>query len=290
MSNAEIVEKLSENLKDLPQNMRLFSLCLRSLYAENALGSSANKTTGINNIHDQTRQDAMVYVKGILPLSTQMVRFVQEFFENYEGLELEEWEECLPDIIKEVTVFQNCCTEVVRMHEEMMISLKQRQDEAKVLLSELKDLNMGLEKKIAKLEAEVDRSMALAFRLLFVPLVGPVATTVLCIKVDGEIAKVVAGGKQLTINEAAIMIVSDYLMPALTAFINGLTAVAGFFDVMKEELTSLESNGKSAVESPTKRHYLLMKKKALKITGSCEQFYAMIPGVRTDCCASQRSR
>ncbi|PIK60127.1 hypothetical protein BSL78_02941 [Apostichopus japonicus] len=282
LSVAEDLNSFSDELQELPKNMRIFSLCLRSLYAENAVGSDANKATSINEIRDKTRRDAMVYVKGVLPLCTQVVRCIQEFFEYYEGLELDEWKECLPDILEEVTGYQQCCTEIVRMHEEMMVPLKQREDEAKKLISELKDLNKTLMEKKAKLEAEAANSKAWAFGLAFVPFVGAIASPLLNMSAESDLANAVAEGQQLNINEAAIMIVGDALIPALSAFLGGLNAVAGFFNIMKEELTTFHSKGEKAVEDTKRLHYIMMKRKAVEIKGSCKEFYAMIPGVRTD--------
>ncbi|XP_071833326.1 uncharacterized protein [Apostichopus japonicus] len=273
------MNSFSVECQGLPKNMRIFSLCLRSLYAENAVGSDANKATGINEIRDQTRQDAIVYVKGVLPLSTQVVRCIQEFFEYYEGLELEEWKECLPDILEEVTGYQQCCTEIVRMHEEMMVPLKQRQDEATVLISELKDLNKELMKNKAKLEKNSSISMRWGITPAIVQIVGAIASPLLNM---GAETIPVAESQQLNINEAAIRIVSEALIPALSAFLGGLNAVAGFFNIMKEELTTCQSRGEKAVEVAKRVYYIMMKKKAVEIKGSCKEFYAMIPEVRTN--------
>ncbi|XP_071834871.1 uncharacterized protein [Apostichopus japonicus] len=282
MSVKEKVKTFSVKFQELPKNMRLFTLCLRSLYAENAVGSSASNATEINNIRDQTRRDAIVYVKGILPLCTKVVRCIQEFFEYYEGLKLEEWKESLPDILEEVTGYQQCCTEIVRMHEEMMVPLKKRQDEATVLISELTDLNKVLIRKKAKLEEGAASAKSWAIGLLFIPVVGTIAGSLLNMRAEGDLTKAVAEGQQVTINEAAILVVGSSLIPALSAFIDGLNAVAGFFNIMKEELTTFHSKGEKAIEDTKRLHYKMMKKKAVEIKGSCKEFYAMIPGVRTD--------
>ncbi|PIK35682.1 hypothetical protein BSL78_27491 [Apostichopus japonicus] len=282
MSFAQEVDSLSDALRDLPRNMRLLSLCLKSLYAENAVGSSASYATGINNIRDKTRQDVVCYVKRVLPLYTQVVRCIQEFFEYYEGLELDEWKECLPYILEEVTGYQKRCTEIVRMHEEMMVPLKQRQDEAKKLISKLKDFNKTIIEEIAKREKEAANSKSWAFGLAFVPIVGAIASPRLNMSAEANLANAVAEGQHLNINEAAIMIVGDALIPALSAFLDGLHAVARFFNTMKEELTKFHSEGACAAQNTGRLYYMLMKKKAVDIKRSCKECYAMIPGVRTD--------
>ncbi|XP_071834872.1 uncharacterized protein [Apostichopus japonicus] len=282
IATEEKVTTFAVALKELPRSMRIFSLCLRSLYAEKAVSSSSDKAIAINEIRDQTRRDAIVYVNGVLPLCTQVVRSIQEFFEYYEGLEHDEWKECLPDILDEVNGYQQCCTEVVKMHEDMMVPLKKRQDKAKILISELKDLNQELSRKVQELEEEAADSNWWASILSVVPVVNAIATPLLRISANSDLGKAVAEAKQVEINEAAIFVVSHALIPALSAFIDGLNAVAGFFSVMKEELTTFKSKGEKATQDAKRLHYIMMRKKAVEIIGSCKEFYAMIPGVRTD--------
>ena len=52
----------------------------------------------LGNSETKTRNDAVVYLKGVLPLSTKLVSSISEYFEHYEALEYEEWFDMLSDI------------------------------------------------------------------------------------------------------------------------------------------------------------------------------------------------
>lgn len=224
----------------------------------------------------------MVYVKAVLPLSTHVVRSIQEFFEYYSGLTLEEWKENLDDILDEVQGYKQCCTEIVSMHEQIMTPLKVRQDEAKVLVSELKNLTAEFERRQKELEESASTKRAWAIGLAFIPGVNAIATPLLGMSAESDMAEAVAKQQECRINEATIVVVSKTMIPAISAFIDGLNAAAGFFSVVENEIATFQSKGEAAKLNAKKLHYTMMKKKAQEVETSCRAFYAMLPGVRTD--------
>lgn len=270
---------MAEAVQELPEIMRTFSRCLTSHFEEKDVASSAYNAPGINRIRDQMRKDVVVYAKGVFPMSNQIVSYAQEFFEYYETLTLDEWKEHLPDFLEEVTRYQQCCTEIVRMHEDMMASLKRREDEAKVLISGIEGVNKALKEKRAELEKEAANSAAWAFRLMFVPIVNVFATPRLYKRAKKGRARAAVTDQQVGINETASMAMSGLLVPSLSEFIDRLDAFAGFFSVMKEELTSLHSS--SGIQRVT-LHHIMMKKKAVKVKETIRGFYTMIPIVQND--------
>ncbi|XP_033126812.1 uncharacterized protein LOC117124625 [Anneissia japonica] len=276
------LNKLAFTMKDVPVNMRLFSLCMRSLYAEKALGESSDTAKKINKIRDDTRKDALVYVKYVLPASTELVRNLKEFFEYYENLSLEDWREYLPRILEEVRGYKQCCVEIINLHEKIMIPLKKREDEAKVLIEELKNLTEVLKRKKAELEKSASTKKSWATWLAFVPGVDAIAVPLLKMRADSDLAESVAKEAQCSINESSIVVVSKTMIPALAAFIEGLEGIAGFFQVVEQEITTFQNKGEKALEKPIEMHYKMMESKAKEIKQRCTEFFAMIPGVRTD--------
>ena len=90
VSKVKLEKQLSTlcgDMKDLPTNMRFFSLALRSLYAEKAVSANSDVAKRFNRLRDDTKKDAIVYVKGILPVSTEVVRSLSDFFEYYIALD-----------------------------------------------------------------------------------------------------------------------------------------------------------------------------------------------------------
>ncbi|XP_029197770.2 uncharacterized protein LOC114962878 [Acropora millepora] len=272
------VETLGQNLKDMAKDMRLFSLTLRSLYSQYAVGTNERPAREFRKIRDDTRNDALVYLKCILPVSTKFVSSISEYFEYFDALNYEEWCENLPDIRQETTGYKELCETVLHMHEDILVPLKKRRDEAFLLVTSFKDLQEEYEKRKMELEDIVQARRAWVGILLFIPIVGDIVATVLNI----QMAKAVAIGQQAKIQEAATIAVSEALIPALENFIGGLRKAAGFFSVMEQELMKFEDRSSNAVDDPKELHYKMMKKATGSMKSACQIFYAVLPDVKTD--------
>jgi hypothetical protein len=163
---------------------------------------------------------------------------IKEYFANYDNLSYEEWCEMLPDILEETTTYKELAQTVKGMYEEMMVPLKRRQDDAKIIMTEFTDLQREYEKQKEELEATAETKKGWAIGLAFVPFINVIATPLLASLANDDLAKAVAKKAESKIQEAAALVVKSTLIPALTNFIEGLTKAAGFFQVMETELQS----------------------------------------------------
>lgn len=148
----EPVKTLIKEIEHMPKDLGMFSLCMRSLYAGKAVGTNSKAAAKFRKLRDDTRNDAMVYLKGILPLCGKFVASLSEWFEYYQELEYEEWCDNLEDILEETTGYKQLCETLTTMHKDMLIPLKQRQDQAHLVVLELKDLQLEFDEKQAELE------------------------------------------------------------------------------------------------------------------------------------------
>lgn len=278
----EGVMELREQLKSMPVDMRLFSLSMRSLYAENNVGSSSKLATKFNKLRDDTRNDAMMYLKGVLPVSTKFVASISEYFEYYDALNYDEWSEMLSDIIQETVSYKELCETLVKMHEDLLVTLKKRRDQAEVLAREFKDLKEEFERKKKELEAKAKSKRWWALGLSFVPGVNAIASPLLAGSANKDLAEAVAKGAQAKVQEAAAITVSETLVPALEAFIDGIRKAAGFFSIMEQELRKFESKAEKGQKDPKPLYYKVMKKEAKDMKSICQVFYAVLPDVRSD--------
>ena len=277
------VLNLETIMRDMPTDMRLFSLAMRSLYAESAVGSNSPTAKKFRKLRDDTRNDAVVYLKGVLPLSTKFVASISEFFEYYEGLEFEEWSEMLSDILQETTAYRELAEALVKVHEDILVPLKKRQDEANIILREFKDLQQEFEKKKKELEESAQTKRQWAIALAGVPYVNAIALPLLAVSAHSDMAEAIAKGAESNIQASASLAVSETLIPALNSFIDGLHKAAGFFSIVETELKKFEGKAHKGLEDPTKKlHYITMKKKAKEMKSICQAFFAMLPAVRTD--------
>ena len=276
------VKDLEKQLKDMAVNMRLFSLTLRSLYVENAVGTNVTTAIEFRKLRDDTRNDAMVYLKCILPVSTKFVSSISEYFEYYDAMNYDEWCEMLPDILQEITGYKELCDTVLQMHKDILVPLKKRRDQAFILVTKFNDLQEEYEEKKGELEEGAQSKRDWARSLIFVPLVGAIAAPLLHSSALSDMANAVAKGEQAKIQEKASTAVSEALIPALENFIRGIAEAAGFFSVMKQELMAFKDKASDGVENPKKIHYIVMKKKASDMKSTCQIFYAVLPDVETD--------
>eukprot|EP00794_Sanderia_malayensis_P017325 gene17325-19058_t len=278
------VDTLSNELISLPTNMRLFSLSMRSLFTDQAVGGQSDTAIKVRQLRDNTRNDAVAYLTCVLPIVTRRVAGIGDYFEYYEALTKDEWWESIEDIIEETKAHKEACKVLVKIHEDMLTTLKKRKDEASVLVIEMKDLTAEYEKKVQDLKGSANAKTGWAIGLAFIPIVNLIATPILLCEAQKDLAEATAAQKETEIQYAVSRVVADVLVPALGNFIDGLQQIAGFFEVIHQELRSFQQKGERAAEGerPKLLHYKTMKLKAKEIRGGCRGFYAVLPSVRTD--------
>jgi len=162
--------------------------------------------------------------------------------------------------------------------------LKKRQDDATTLMSEMTDLSAEYEKKAQELQESAESKNAWAIRLLFVPLVNVIATPLLKVSARRDLVTSVGKKKEAEIQIAAAGVVKNTLVKALSNFLEGLDAFARFFAVIHEELETFRNRGENAKDAEQHKllHFNKMSKKASKIMGRCEIFFAVLPSIRSD--------
>lgn len=276
------VEELDASIRDMPKAMRIFSLTMRSLYADKAVGTNDELAKRFRNLRDETRNDAMVYLKGILPICTKFVSCLSEYFEYYEALDFEEWCDMTAEILEETTGYRQLCETLLQMHEDIMVPLKKRRDSAKIMINEFKDLTEVYQRQSKDLEEKAIYKREWARSLLYLPVINVVACPLFYVSASVDFVESVAKSKQAEITEAASITVAEALIPALEEFMKGLRNAAAFFSVMEQELSKCESKAEKAKSEPKKLYYKVMNKQAKGMKSTCQVFYAVLPDVRTD--------
>ncbi|XP_028399606.1 uncharacterized protein LOC114523007 [Dendronephthya gigantea] len=246
----EAANKLSHHLEEMPKNMRQFTSDFRALYTDQAVGGHSEAAIKFRKIRDDTRQDAMVYLKCVLPATTNFIRSVKEYFEYYEALSYDDWCELLPDILEETKTHKDLAQTVLDIHQNIMVPLKKRKDEAQVVMTEF-----------ANLQNLYNQSEGSARE---------------------KMARAIASEKQHEINKNAARIVAETLILALCKFIDGLQEVARFFQVIENELNSFKDSSEEGVDERKQSHYKIIKNSAREVKFLCVAFYGVLPDVRTD--------
>jgi len=190
----ERFETVSALLDDVPETMRKFSLGMRGVFTENAVGTSSSTARRFRRLRDDTRNDAVVYVKGVLPVVKQCVSDIKSYFEYYEDLTMDDWWQNIDYIIEETETYKQACDALAKIHEDFMTELNRREDGARILMSEMTDLSAECRKRAQELQESAASKNAWASRLLFVPLVNLIATPLLRRSANGD--QVASDGKK----------------------------------------------------------------------------------------------
>ena len=255
---------------------------MRSLYADKAVGTNDELAKRFRNLRDETRNDAMVYLKGILPICTKFVSCLSEYFEYYEALDFDEWCDMTAEILEETTGYRQLCETLLQMHEDIMVPLKKRRDSAKIMINEFKDLTEIYQRQSKDLEEKAIYKREWARSLLYLPVINLVACPLFYVSASVDFVESLAKSKQAEITEAASITVAEALIPALEEFMTGLRKAGAFFSVMEQELRKCESKAEKAKSEPKKLYYKVMNKQAKGMKSTCQVFYAVLPDVRTD--------
>ena len=276
------VDELREGVKNMSVDMRLFSLTMRSLYAEKAVGTNENVAKKFRKLRDDTRNDAMVYIRGILPLTTEFISSISSYFEYFEALTFVEWCENISMIRKQVSDYKKLSNTMLKMHKEILVPLKKRRDQASLLLKEMTHLMAQFEEKRAGLERKAGIKRNWGIVLLFIPFIGTIANIILKAESDKYLAEAIAAGKQAEVEGAAAWAVEGALIPAFEAFISGINKAAGFFSVMEHELKNFENNAKESEDDPQFIFFKVMKVESKDMKSICRVFYEVLPDIETD--------
>ena len=276
-------KNLDTALQEMPRQMLTFSKSMKSRYVENALETGSKAASKYQTLRNGTKNDAMVYFKGILPVSEMVISAIDGLFEYFMQLGYDELRWQLSGMLEE---FRNCrelCEMIKTMHEKIMVPLKRREDEAKEVMMELRELQQEYERKKAVLEKNAATKNKWAIGLMFVPGINLIVSPALMFSAKSDKRDAVLQGVQAQTQGAAAMAVSDTLIPALTGFIEGLGCAAGFFAEMENEIIKCQGRAdRSDREGMPQTLYKMMRSNAENIRIKCHAYMKALPDVRTD--------
>ena len=280
------VDALKTNLKNMPVDMRLFTLSMRSLYSTKIVGDQSEAAQMFLKLREDMRHDGLIYLHCLLPLTVKFVGLLRDYFDFYASLGFSDWKTYLSDVVAQVKKSEVVGKFLLNANTIMKISLMKREDQAKIIIKELKGLEKEYEASAKKLKAKGEEEKSWAIALAYIPGIGEIASDILKAVGDSDVAKAMAEIKQSKIDEAASMVIAHTLIPAIQSLIlNGLSGAAGFFQVVEENLKDFDGKAKTAdlaKDDPCKQYFLLMKHDAPIIQSLCDDFLAALPDVETD--------
>lgn len=270
------VVDLRQQIIEMTQSIQTFSNSMKNLYSQDN-----DQPFKVKKLRDETREDAMVCLKDILPLSTAFVSSVSDYFDYYETLEYKQWRQLIPDILEKARGYRQLSEKIRQKHEEFLVRLKARQDKAREIQAEMKDLKEDYKKRKRELKNKASTKRDWAIALAFVPIVNLVATPVLLSSAGKDDEEAWWNGTQENGMEIAAIKIDLTLIPALETFINGFAKASGFFSVTEQEMIKFQGKAEKSIEERKFHHYKLMKTEAQEIKSLCQAFEKILPQVST---------
>ncbi|XP_046857507.1 uncharacterized protein LOC124450893 isoform X2 [Xenia sp. Carnegie-2017] len=259
--------------------IRLFSLSMKSLCVVDAFGTDKAFASEFRKLRDDTRSDAIVYIKNVLPVCTKFVECLKDYFEKYEKLSFDKWNSSLQAIRDETKKYEENGKAVLEMHKDLLIPLKQRELEANNLIQKFEALQMEYEKRASILKETAKKQRKWALWLALIPYAKPYLLALS----DQNIVQALAKDEHVFINECAVIIVAETLIPAIKEFIECLEKANAFLEVTERELNVflkyLDSND---LEERKERFYQKMQSQSRDMIGPCEEFCSTLSSIEAD--------
>ena len=270
------VVDLCQQINEMTWSIQTFSIALKTLYSYDD-----DESLKVNKLRDETREDAMVCLKDILPISTTFVSSVSDYFDFYETLEYRQWRQLIPYILEKARGYRRLSEKIRQKYEESLLRLKKSQDKARQIQAEMRDLKEDYAKRRRELRKTAGTKRTWAIVLGFVPIVNLVATPVLLSSAGNDDDEAGWNGTQEDKMERAAFKIDLTLIPALEAFINGLYKATAFFSTMEQEMIKFQGNAAKSMEKHKILHYKAMKTEAQDIKSLCQKFKLFLPQVPT---------
>jgi len=275
MGNKEVeqqIEVLCHHLAHVPEDMRIFSTSMRSLYAEFAVGTSSSTAQRFRELRDDTQRNAVVYVKCVLPVVKQCVSDIKSYFEYYQDVTMDDWWENIDYIAEETKAHKEACDALIAIHDDVIDKLKMRQHDTTIITHEMPHSPAENERISDQPEDHSFFDFCNCCPVNVVPYDA------------ADLVKDVGRRKETELQIAAAEIVQNKVIPALGKSMDGLKGISCFFKVINRELVTLQTKGSNGrdTEELKRVHHSTMRGKAGQMIKGCNGFFAVLPSIRSD--------
>ncbi|XP_068692912.1 eukaryotic translation initiation factor 5B-like [Montipora foliosa] len=165
----DAVVDLRKQINGMTKNIQVLSALMKTLYEDENLGINLRK------LRDDTRDDAMVCLKDILPLSVGFVSCVTHYFENSGTLEYDQWCRLISRILEKTIGYRQLSERIRQRYEDSLVPLKKRQYQAKLVQAEMRKRREEFQRRQRELEDTARTKRKWAIVLAFLPIVNIIA-------------------------------------------------------------------------------------------------------------------
>ncbi|CAG8489131.1 12494_t:CDS:2 [Acaulospora colombiana] len=270
----KIFDHVAEEIKNAGEMLNLASLSLRACFIDNA-----SSVKSFVDLRSEVTNEARVYSHKILPFANAVVLQIRKFCENYLLFSFDEFKEYIADLADEAKDNVDVCKFTCELHKAILVEFKKKEDKAKIVLKQLELEVNEFEKRKKEFLKASGTKYAWAVCLILVPVVNLIATPLLISGGDKDVVRAVAASEEKLLTVAAIEAIRDPLSYSIENFVKSITKIAGFFQLLTDELTMLAQDHQ---EKPKKMHYERVKRKASPIIEACRLYSLRAPDSETN--------
>jgi len=264
--------------------MVIFSSSLRKLYATAKVTDQDKETKNFLAVRDSVRQNGIVYVNKVLPMTEEVIRAIGFFADYFTDLEFDDWSDCLEDIIGDVEKAIVVCDILKQYHNSIIKDLMKNQDKANVSITELNKMKaryreeeqeLMAQAQAHRIEAENSRNYSVWGAIFFLGISAIVSTAQAATaesKAKEEHLSAIGKSENADIAFEAVSLVQGSLIPAINNFIGGLEVCAVFLSDTKERLEKMKLAGDKGAKKP---YYIMMRNRAKELNTTCLHFLAV---------------
>ena len=269
--------------------MVIFSSSLRKLYATAKVTDQDKETKNFLAVRDSVRQNGIVYVNKVLPMTEEVIRAIGFFADYFTDLEFDDWSDCLEDIIGDIEKAIGVCDILKHYHNSIIVDLMKNQDKANVSITELtkmkeryreEEQELMAKAQAHKIEAANARDYSVwgaIFSFGISAIVGESRADTAESKAKEEHLSAIGKSENADIAFEAVSLVQGSLIPAVNNFIGGLEVCSEFLSNSKERLEKMKFAGDKGVKNA---YYKMMRNRATELNSTCLKFLAVAGHMR----------
>jgi len=271
------LDKVPQHFDDATTCLKAASMALRTCYCD--AGCSQRQFC---DFRDDIRDLALIFKDGLYPVSCTVVGSLKSFMDYYLSLEFKEWEEILSDIVEEAQEYAQVLDTVTRSYTCISSDFKSREDGAARVKQKLNlEHEAQMKEEAARLEASGNSDWwGSFFEIISLGCTDGGKRN----EAENFRRQAIAAKAEAMLCVAALESVEQNLIPAIGNFVLAMTEIAGFFRILTNDVNDFANRGAQFADLEDRKiaHFKILKTKAVRIQGSCDQFLFIAPDFVSD--------
>jgi len=271
------LDEFGNDIIKAAEMLQVATLSLRSLYSVNS-----SSVDSFVKLRQKINNEAKVYSKNILPISNELVRSISIFCDYYNYFDLDEFGSYIHSFVREIKKGAEKCELTLKLNKLILMEFKNNEDEVEKVLKQLESKTKDYERKKKELMNSANVKLKWAIGLALIPVINVIVGPIVYMDSRKSIINAIAESEEELLTVAAAEAIKGPLITSITTLISTFNNIAGFFNVLIIELTTICESLNRIHDDNEKEllydvHYKTMKNKCMKIKEACSYYFSKTP-------------